>query len=48
MNKPYNYREIQESTLQWQKVGWGEDMGQPGLEWLSEMEAAAVAAADTS
>ena len=46
MNKPYNYGEIQESTLQWQKVGRGKDMGLPGPKRLSEMEAAAVA--DTS
>ena len=27
MNKPYNYEEIQESTLQQQKVGQGKDVG---------------------
>ena len=51
MNKPYNYGEIQEITLQWQKVGQGEDMGLPGPKWLSETKAvaaAAAAAAETS
>ena len=36
MNKPYDYGEIQEITLQWQKVEWGEGAGLPGTKRLSE------------
>ena len=45
MNKPYNYGEIQESTLQWQKVGQGKDVGLPGLQQPNKMEAVAAAEA---
>ena len=48
MNKPYNQGEVQKITLQWQKVGQGEDAGLPCLQWLSGMEAVAVAVAKAS
>ena len=48
MNKPYNYGEIQKSTLQQQKVGQSEEAGLPGQEQLSETEAVAAAAAEAS
>ena len=44
MNKPYNYGEIQEITLQRQKVG--EDVGLLGSQRLGETEDAAVAVAE--
>ena len=48
MNTSYNQGEIQEITLQWQKVGWGEDMRLSSHERLSETKVVAAAAADTS